>query len=128
MSSATSSAQRFMSTEPSRTSGRVRDWLRLTSACCSHSHTGATADKAPKRWLVPILPLGLLLALTTVARGQSLAPGWPAFLASRDGFPPEVVSTVERVWSEPTLQIGRASCRERVQWARGSAALHLNSE
>jgi len=52
---------------------------------------------------VPILPLGLLLALTTVARGQSLAPGWPAFLASRDGFPPEVVSTVERVWSEPTL-------------------------
>ena len=52
---------------------------------------------------MPILPLGLLLALTTVARGQSFAPGWPAFLASRDGFPPEVVSTVERVWSEPTL-------------------------
>src|SRR2546430_4232495 len=92
-----------MSTEPSRTSGRVRDWLRLTSACFSHSHPGATTDKAPKRWLVPILPLGLLLGLTTVARGQSFAPGWPALLASRDGFPPEVVSTVERVWSEPTL-------------------------
>src|SRR5207247_8510458 len=59
--------------------------------------------KAATRWLLRLLPLGLLLGRTTVARRPSAAPGWPAFLASRDGFRPEVVSTVERVWSEPTL-------------------------
>ena len=76
----------------------------MTSACFSQSHTGPVAHQAQTPWVALLLRLGLILGVSTVASGQPSAPPWPTFLASRDGFPPEVVSTVERVWSEPTLQ------------------------
>src|SRR5437879_13565918 len=104
MSSATSSAQRFMSTEPSRKSGRVRDAIRVTSACFSQSHTGPVVDQAQTPWVALLLRLGLILGVTTVASGQPSAPPWATSRASRDGFPREVLSTVERVWRAPTLQ------------------------
>jgi hypothetical protein len=70
------------------------------TAALAQSRTGFPHGQALKRWLA----LVLLLGLTTIARGQASAPAWPSFLASRDGLPTDVVSVVERVWSEPTLR------------------------
>jgi len=53
----------------------------------------------PKWWLAAVL----LLGLTTGAPGQPSVPAWPAFLASRDGFPPDVIASIEHLWSELTL-------------------------
>jgi hypothetical protein len=70
----------------------------VTSAYRVQSRTGTSGGKPRKRWLAVVL----LLGLTTVATGQPSVL-WPAFLASRDDFPPDVVSSVEHVWSEQTL-------------------------
>jgi len=72
----------------------------VTSAFLSQSRTGAQGGKAKTQWVA----LVLLLGLTAVATGQPLTPAWPKFLVSRDAFPPDVVSAVEHVWSEPTLR------------------------
>ena len=72
----------------------------MTSAFLSQSRTGAQGGKAKTQWVA----LVLLLGLTAVATGQPLTPAWPNFLVSRDAFPPDVVSAVEHVWSEPTLR------------------------
>ncbi len=72
----------------------------MTSAFLSQSRTGAQGGKAKTQWVA----LVLLLGLTAVATGQPLTPAWPKFLVSRDAFPPDVVSAVEHVWSEPTLR------------------------
>jgi len=66
----------------------------------------AILPQLPAPHLVALLgPLAavLLLGLTTGAPGQPSVPAWPAFLASRDGFPPDVIASIERLWSELTL-------------------------
>jgi hypothetical protein len=70
----------------------------VTSAYHIQSRTGIAGDK-PQKWRLAAV---LLLGLTTVATGAP-SPPWPPFLTARDGFPPDVVSSVERVWSELTL-------------------------
>jgi len=44
----------------------------------------------------------VLLTLVTGASGAPARP-WPALLGSREAFPPDVSSAVDRVWIEPTL-------------------------
>src|SRR5215470_5318628 len=45
----------------------------------------------------------VLLCLAAGPSGASRTP-WPALLGPREGFPPEVSTAVERVWTEPTLR------------------------
>jgi len=45
----------------------------------------------------------VLLSLAASISGASGTP-WPPLLGSREAFPPEVSTAVERVWTEPTLR------------------------
>jgi hypothetical protein len=45
----------------------------------------------------------LLLAAVVGAAVTASADSWPPFLPARATFPPDVASSVERVWGEPTL-------------------------
>ncbi len=73
-------------------------WRRL------HRPSNTLSHEARRRGKKKAAGLWVLLALVgAVAWADGPAPGWPAFLPPRDGFPADVAAAVERTWIDRTL-------------------------